>query len=183
MPNLAATLKSEIARLARKEARNLTESLRKANAQYRRDVAELKRRVVAGAVALLFMSTVACHPDRPMVVDTAIGFVLSDPRVAAELGPLTRDEIHTVGTSVTTFPDSGTGWARVNFVVTTDPAHGLDVELTKEADDWQVRRVVLQTRGDRDVVIEPVADPKQGRTRPGEEQMGKVVEVRALGKS
>jgi len=43
MPNLAATLKSEIARLARKEARNLTESPRKANAQYRRDVAELKR--------------------------------------------------------------------------------------------------------------------------------------------
>ena len=44
MPNLAVTLKQEIARLARNQARALTSSHQKANAQYRRDIAELKRR-------------------------------------------------------------------------------------------------------------------------------------------
>ena len=48
MPNLNTILKHEIGRLARKEARGLTKSLRKFNAQYRRDIAELKR--VTGAL-------------------------------------------------------------------------------------------------------------------------------------
>lgn len=43
MPNLAATLKQEIARLARREIRSEIQSLRKASAQFRRDIAKLKR--------------------------------------------------------------------------------------------------------------------------------------------
>jgi DNA-binding transcriptional regulator YiaG len=43
MPNIATVLKEEISRLARKEARGLTNALRKASAQHRRDIAELKR--------------------------------------------------------------------------------------------------------------------------------------------
>ncbi len=44
MSNIAAALREEISRLARKEIRRQTTVLRKASAQYRRDIAELKRR-------------------------------------------------------------------------------------------------------------------------------------------
>lgn len=43
MPNIAAVLKQEISRLARKEVRHAVSGLRKAAAQYRRDIARLKR--------------------------------------------------------------------------------------------------------------------------------------------
>jgi DNA-binding transcriptional regulator YiaG len=43
MANLATVLKSEIARLARKEIRSETSVIRKAVSQYRSDIAELKR--------------------------------------------------------------------------------------------------------------------------------------------
>jgi DNA-binding transcriptional regulator YiaG len=45
MPNVGTVLKEEITRLARKELRNQTEWLKKASAQYRRDIADLKRQV------------------------------------------------------------------------------------------------------------------------------------------
>ncbi len=45
MANIASFLKSEISRLARKEIRAETESLKKASAQYRSDIAALKRRL------------------------------------------------------------------------------------------------------------------------------------------
>ena len=45
MPNIATVFKQEITRLARKEAKAQTETSRRANAQYRRDIAELKRSV------------------------------------------------------------------------------------------------------------------------------------------
>jgi len=45
MPSIAAVLKQEITRLARKEVKMQTEAIRKASAQYRRDIAQLKRRV------------------------------------------------------------------------------------------------------------------------------------------
>ncbi|MBN1507967.1 MAG: helix-turn-helix transcriptional regulator [Sedimentisphaerales bacterium] len=45
MPNIAAVLKEEISRLARKEVRRQTNALRRASAQYRRDIAAMKRRV------------------------------------------------------------------------------------------------------------------------------------------
>lgn len=47
MPNIASVLKSEIARLARKEVRSETDSLKKLSAQYRSDIAALKREVKA----------------------------------------------------------------------------------------------------------------------------------------
>lgn len=47
MPNIASTLKSEILRLARKEVRQEVEALKKASAQYRSDIAALKRHVEA----------------------------------------------------------------------------------------------------------------------------------------
>ena len=43
MSNIAVVLKQEITRLARREARAITKSLHKASAQFRRDIAELKR--------------------------------------------------------------------------------------------------------------------------------------------
>jgi len=45
MPNIAVILKEEIARLARKELRGQMEGMKKASAQFRRDMAVLKRQV------------------------------------------------------------------------------------------------------------------------------------------
>lgn len=45
MPNIATVLKSEIARLARKELRGETEALKKSNAHYRAQIAEMKKRL------------------------------------------------------------------------------------------------------------------------------------------
>lgn len=47
MPNFAAQLKSEIQRLARKEIRADTSSLRKSSTSYRAEIAALKRRISA----------------------------------------------------------------------------------------------------------------------------------------
>lgn len=45
MPNIAALLKDEIARIARKEVRAQTEDVRKASTQYRSHIASLRRRI------------------------------------------------------------------------------------------------------------------------------------------
>ena len=45
MPNIASVMKDEIARLAKKEVRKEVEGLKKASAQYRSDIATLKRQV------------------------------------------------------------------------------------------------------------------------------------------
>ncbi len=47
MPNIASVLKSEIARVARKEMRGEMEALKKSNAHYRSQIAEMKRRLQA----------------------------------------------------------------------------------------------------------------------------------------
>jgi DNA-binding transcriptional regulator YiaG len=47
MPNIATVLKEEILRLARKEVRAETESLKKASAHFRADIAGLKKRMTA----------------------------------------------------------------------------------------------------------------------------------------
>lgn len=47
MPNIGSVLKSEIARVSRKELRGETEALKKAVSQYRSQIAELKRRMQA----------------------------------------------------------------------------------------------------------------------------------------
>ena len=45
MPNIASALRDEILRLSRKEVRSSTETLKKAVASYRSEIARLKRRV------------------------------------------------------------------------------------------------------------------------------------------
>ena len=45
MPNIASVLKDEVVRLARKEVRRELEGLKKASAQNRSEIAELKRRL------------------------------------------------------------------------------------------------------------------------------------------
>jgi len=47
MPNIASILKAEIARVARKEVRGELQSLKKAAASYRSEIAQLKRRALA----------------------------------------------------------------------------------------------------------------------------------------
>ena len=47
MPNIASVLKDEVVRLAKKEVRKEVEGLKKASAQYRSDIAALKRQVAA----------------------------------------------------------------------------------------------------------------------------------------
>jgi DNA-binding XRE family transcriptional regulator len=47
MPNIASVLKSEIARLARKEVRAQTDPLKRQSAQHRAEIASLKREVKA----------------------------------------------------------------------------------------------------------------------------------------
>lgn len=47
MPNIAAVLKSEIARVSRKEVRGETQALRKSVTSYRSEIAALKRRLQA----------------------------------------------------------------------------------------------------------------------------------------
>ncbi len=55
MPNIATVLKGEISRIARKEMKSGTGVLRKASAQYRKDIAALKRQVsnLQGKVSVL----------------------------------------------------------------------------------------------------------------------------------
>ena len=64
MPNIAAVLKEETSRLARKEVRRETAALQKASAQYRRDIAALKRHVTVlqRQVALLERKVLAGVP-------------------------------------------------------------------------------------------------------------------------
>jgi DNA-binding transcriptional regulator YiaG len=47
MANIAALLKQEITRIVRKELKSETELLKKANARYRTEIAELKRRIAS----------------------------------------------------------------------------------------------------------------------------------------
>jgi DNA-binding transcriptional regulator YiaG len=55
MPNMATVLKAEISRIARKEIRTETAVLKKASAQYRKDIAALKRQIsnLQGRVSVL----------------------------------------------------------------------------------------------------------------------------------
>ena len=55
MSKLAAVLKQEIIRLARKEVHAGTATVRKANAQYRRDIAQLKRKTVTLSNKLAYL--------------------------------------------------------------------------------------------------------------------------------
>ncbi len=47
MPNIGSVLKSEISRVSRKEIKSEIQGLKKLNAQYRGDIAQLKKRLAA----------------------------------------------------------------------------------------------------------------------------------------
>ena len=57
MPNVAVVLKNEIARVARKEIRSETGVMKNATAQFRRDIAELKRQVARQDKRLAVLET------------------------------------------------------------------------------------------------------------------------------
>lgn len=70
MPDIASTLKAEIARIARKEIRSETEDFKKASAQYRTHIAQLRRRIES-----LERELKRVGKQRPKKAET----VLSDP--------------------------------------------------------------------------------------------------------
>ena len=55
MSKIAQVLRDEVTRLARKEVKSQTDALRKANAQYRRDIAELKRQTTGMARQIAYL--------------------------------------------------------------------------------------------------------------------------------
>ena len=57
MPNLASVLKDEIRRLARKEIKTQVGATKRAAAQHRRDIAELRRQVQALTKRLAFLES------------------------------------------------------------------------------------------------------------------------------
>ena len=69
MPNIASVLKEEIARVARKEVRGETQRLKKASAQYRSDIAALKREVSSLRQQLGRLSKVQGKRPQPIAVD------------------------------------------------------------------------------------------------------------------
>jgi transcriptional regulator with XRE-family HTH domain len=71
MPNIASILKSEISRVARKEVRAQTQSLKKAAAAYRADIAALKRRVQALEQALRRLERLGTRQPPPPAADGA----------------------------------------------------------------------------------------------------------------
>lgn len=70
MPNIASALKSEIARVARKEVRAETQSLKKAVGAYRAEIAALKRRAQVLEQELRRLSR-ASEKAAPVVADEA----------------------------------------------------------------------------------------------------------------
>jgi len=70
MPNIAILLKSEITRIARKEARAETQSVKKVTGQYRSEIAALKRRVLALEQQLGRVSRTERPPKADAVVDS-----------------------------------------------------------------------------------------------------------------
>jgi DNA-binding transcriptional regulator YiaG len=107
MPNIAAVLKDEISRIARKEIRSETAVVKKASAQYRREIAELKRQVsnMQGRVSLLEKRILRDVPPQVAEADakdvrfTAKGLCSQRKRLglsAAEYGRLVGITGHTV---------------------------------------------------------------------------------------
>lgn len=84
--NLAAAFKSEIARVARKESRGETQSLKKASSQYRTDIAALKRRVVEleRLVARLGKHQAKAMPPRELAEKPASALRFSATGLAAQ---------------------------------------------------------------------------------------------------
>jgi len=80
MPNIMAVLKQEIVRLARKETRGQTQILKKMSAQYRRDIATLKRQIskVQAQTAVLEKSVLKKLPPAPAAAGAGGSFLRTD---------------------------------------------------------------------------------------------------------
>lgn len=78
MPNIAAVLKEEIARVARREVRGETEKLKKASAQYRAQIVELKRQVAVLQKEVLRLSK-AGRQAKPAVQEIDVSKIRWSP--------------------------------------------------------------------------------------------------------
>jgi DNA-binding transcriptional regulator YiaG len=75
MSKIAVVLREEITRLARKEAKVLTQSTQSAVAQFRKDIAELKRQVRKSQVEIVRLKRSAGESASPPTAETAIAKV------------------------------------------------------------------------------------------------------------
>lgn len=109
MPNMATVLKGEISRIARKEMKSGTSVLRKASAQYRKDIAALKRQVsnLQGKVSVLEKRVLRIVPTQVPEADgkdvrfTAKGLLSQRKRLglsASDYGKLVGVTGHTIYT-------------------------------------------------------------------------------------
>ena len=73
MPNVASVLKSEMSRVARKEVRGETLSLKKALSAYRTEIAALKRRALSLEHAVRRLSSVHLKPAPTGAIDQDVG--------------------------------------------------------------------------------------------------------------
>lgn len=102
MPNIASILKSEIARISRRESRSELESLRKATAQHRAAIAALKRQVVDLEKRLKLSSRAQRTQTPPPATESTRQIRFSPQRLAAhraKLGLSARDYATLVGVS------------------------------------------------------------------------------------
>jgi DNA-binding transcriptional regulator YiaG len=83
MPNIASLLKTEIARLARKEVRAETDALKKAAGTYRSEIAALKRRTDALERQLRYAQKVQSSAPSPEPEEANSGFRFSPKGLAS----------------------------------------------------------------------------------------------------
>ena len=107
MPNLATVLKTEIARIARKESRSLIAALQRSSSQYRRDIASMKRQIASleRKVALLEKKTWSEPPASSSDVEEAQNIRFSAKGLAshrARLGLTVADYAKLLQVSVPT---------------------------------------------------------------------------------
>ncbi len=116
MPNLATVLKQEITRFARKEAKTHVDPLRRANAQYRRDIAELKRQLQAMKKRVDYLDVrERKRLKEPVSAPTAGGRRFSPAWVNAhrnKLGLAAADYAELVGVSPQTIYNWEQGWSK-----------------------------------------------------------------------
>ena len=80
MPNLGSILKDEIRRLARREIRSQVAATKRAAAQHRRDIAELKRLVKSLANRLAFLESQEKERVSKPITEATSGQVRFSPR-------------------------------------------------------------------------------------------------------
>jgi len=117
MPDLAAVLKEEIRRLAKKEARTQTSTTRQAVAQYRHEIARLKRQIQDQEKKIAFLENQEKRRlEQPQTDEEAVAQARFSPRsVEAQrerLGFSAADYARLVGVSAMTIYNWEKGKAR-----------------------------------------------------------------------